>query len=174
MTKFAPIGFNLDHQSHSCTPEQTLAEVAHAMWKYACSWMPVVSAGEVVVGVVTNTDIRLATLNRGARLEERVSTIMTRFVVPVRSGQILEDVEKLMQWSPLRRFPVLDEAGRLRGLVSFTDYEPVESITILSERSAERLSERRPAMASGIAPTLPSFLGTPQHAKPDEDGPIAA
>jgi|GEM_PF-4044837 len=174
MTNFAPIGFNLEHQSHSCTAEQTLAEVAHAMWKYECGWMPVVTADEVVVGVVTNTDIRLATLGHGSRLEERLSTIMTRFVVPVRWGQILEDVEKLLQWSPLRRFPVIDETGRLRGVVSFTDYEPVESATLLSERLGERISERRPPMASGIAPTLPSFVGTPQHAKPEEDGPIAA
>jgi CBS domain-containing protein len=157
MSKFAPIGFNLDYQVHCCNPEQTVADAAHAMWKFACRWLPVVTRDKVVVGVITDTDIRIALLEHGARLEERLFNIMTRFVVPVRVGQVMTDVEKLLQWSPLRRFPLVDESGQLRGVVSFTDFEPVEMVVA-----------HRARMVSGIAPTIRSVLAEAS------DGPLAA
>jgi CBS domain-containing protein len=170
MVNLAPIASSLDHQVHSCGPEQTLAEVADAMWKWGCTWLPVVKAQDVVVGVITETDVRLAILNRGSRLEECVAHVMTRFVVSVTAGSVIEDVEKLMQWSALRRFPVLDDDGRLMGVVTLTDAAPVENHPVENVpetlRSSE-LSERRAPMSSRI-------IVIPGSADPRDEPPIAA
>jgi CBS domain-containing protein len=118
------IGGSMDHQVRSCRSSDSLGKAAHFMWEKNCGWLPVVNADAVVVGVVTDSDIRCATLEFGIQLTERVGVVMTRTVVPVRAGHVIHDMEKLMQWSHLNRFPVLDDEGHLVGVTTLRDAEP--------------------------------------------------
>ena len=62
---------------------------------------------------------------------------MTRKIVTITEGDVLEDAEQGMQRLRFRHLPVVDSRGRLVGLLSHADLLHASS-SFLSEREAER------------------------------------
>ncbi len=108
----------------SCTPESSLNEVARIMWEHDCGCVPVVTADQSgrVVGILTDRDVCMAAYTRGRRLVDiAVSEVMSDEVVTCAGAASLDEAEALMRGARVRRLPVVDEAGQLLGLLSFTD-----------------------------------------------------
>ena len=99
------------------TPEMSVREVIALAKARGISGFPVLQ-GQVVVGIVTNRDLRFET-----RLDAPVKEIMTprdRLVV-VREGATLAEGKALMHKEKLERVLVVNDAFELRGLMTVKD-----------------------------------------------------
>lgn len=106
----------------SCQPEANLADVAKTMWDRDCGILPVVTSEGRVTGTITDRDICMAVATKG-RTADRIS------VREVTAGSVyscLADDEtgvalETMKTRKVRRLPVVDEQGHLKGLLSIND-----------------------------------------------------
>jgi IMP dehydrogenase len=98
-------------------PTMTVGEVIALQRQHRFSGLPVVE-GDRVVGIVTNRDTRFET-----KLDQLVSEIMTpqSRLVTVREGASLDEARELLRLHRLERVLVLDDAGRLCGLITVKD-----------------------------------------------------
>jgi CBS domain-containing protein len=106
----------------SCTPGMNAASAAEIMWSKNCGGLPVVEDGGRVVGMVTDRDLFLAlgTSNRKPA-EVAVGEIMTKDVALCNPSDDVRNALKTLAQRQLRRLPVVDEAGALKGILSLGD-----------------------------------------------------
>src|SRR3954454_620740 len=102
----------------TCSPDNTLAEVDALSARYRISGAPVVDADGVLVGIVTNRDMRFETDQN--RLVRDVITPMPLFTPPM--GVELERALELLRKHKIEKLPLVDDAGRLRGLITVKDF----------------------------------------------------
>lgn len=113
-------------------PETTIAEAAELLARHRIRHLPVADRDGILVGIVTDRDIRsampssVATGEEAVRERERVKQrtvkdIMTRKVVTVSPMNTLEDALLLMQRTKVGGFPVVDAKGKLIGIISVRD-----------------------------------------------------
>lgn len=106
----------------TCGPTEPLDHAAQVMWENDCGVVPVVHEDGTVVGMVTDRDICMAAYTQGRPLAHLpVSTAMSAQLHTVPTGADIHAAEAVMQRHQIRRVPVVDEAGRLAGLVSLND-----------------------------------------------------
>jgi CBS domain-containing protein len=106
----------------SCGPGTNAASAAEMMWKRNCGSLPVVDEGGHVVGMVTDRDLFLA-LGTGNRkpAELQLGEIMNKDVVLCYPSDDVRNAMKTMAQRQLRRLPVVDETGALKGVLSLSD-----------------------------------------------------
>ncbi len=99
------------------TPEVTVREVQELSRQHGVSGFPVL-AGKVVVGIVTNRDLRFET-----RLDAPVREIMTprERLVTVTEGATLAEGKALMHRHKLERVLVVNDAFELKGVMTVKD-----------------------------------------------------
>jgi len=133
----------------SVRPGDSLATAAWRMWEADCGCLPVVAddGSERVVGVITDRDVCMAGCFQARPLADiPVEHAMSRDVRTCRPGDALADVESTLSDAHLRRLPVVDEAGRLLGIVSMAD---------LAGEAARERNARRPEISEAeIGTTL--------------------
>jgi CBS domain-containing protein len=105
-----------------CSPDTDLATAAKIMWDCDCGVVPVINEERKVVGMLTDRDICIAAASRASKPSDvRVRDVMSRDVASCRAGDDVNAVLKTMKDRRVRRLPVLDENGRLAGIVSVND-----------------------------------------------------
>jgi IMP dehydrogenase len=102
----------------TCAPGNTLAEVDALSGRYRISGAPVVDADGVLLGMVTNRDMRFETDQN--RLVRDVMTAMPLVTAPV--GVDPEQALALLKQHKIEKLPLIDAAGRLRGLITVKDF----------------------------------------------------
>jgi len=106
----------------SCGSNDNLQRAAQIMWENDCGVVPVVNDGGRVVGMVTDRDICMAAYTQGKPLWQiPVSNVMAKHVHGVMESDPIEMAETLMRRVQVRRVPVLDGDGRLKGILSMND-----------------------------------------------------
>jgi len=99
-----------------------LAHVARLMWDNDCGAVPVVDAEDQVVGILTDRDVCMGAHFSGRALREaRAGGSMASEVASCRPEDSLATAAATMGERRVRRLPVVDEGGRLVGLVSLGD-----------------------------------------------------
>lgn len=105
----------------TCAPADTLQRAAQIMWENDCGIVPIVE-GDRVVGMITDRDVCMAAYTQGQPLWQiPVSGAMATDVHGVHEDDSLDAAESLMQRMRVRRVPVLDGGGRLKGILSMND-----------------------------------------------------
>ena len=107
-----------------CTPDTSLVEVARMMKTHDCGAIPVVEsqAAPRPVGVITDRDIVIRLIAEGkCPLEAFARDAMTEGVATASSGMSLDTVAQIMEQYQVRRVPVVDEEGKVIGMVSQAD-----------------------------------------------------
>jgi CBS domain-containing protein len=105
-----------------CHAEDSLSCAAGSMWDADCGCVPVVDHGERVVGVLTDRDICMAGYFRNAPLSElRIADAMAKQPITCKASDSIETAEALMQDHQIRRVPVVDDEGKLVGILSLND-----------------------------------------------------
>ena len=107
-----------------CTAATPLHLVARMMVDNDCGEIPVVDDHESrrPIGVVTDRDITVRTVARGLNpLDIPASEIMTTPVVTVKPETGLSDCCCVMEQHQIRRVLVVDDGGRLCGIVAVAD-----------------------------------------------------
>ncbi|HKQ53524.1 MAG TPA: CBS domain-containing protein [Pyrinomonadaceae bacterium] len=141
----------------TCGPESDLAEAAAIMWKRDCGSVPVVDAGRRIVGMITDRDICMAVCTRNKLANEmKVAEVISGKVYACAPGDNIHDALETMQSSQLRRLPVVDADGSLRGILSIND------VVLHSGRgkSKKHVSHRD---------AMETLKALSEHRRPDED-----
>jgi CBS domain-containing protein len=105
-----------------CAPEASIQEAARLMVEHDCGEIPVLDASGVPIGVLTDRDIVCRSVAGGTNpLELRVADCMSIPCFTVRDDASIDDCCDLLERHQIRRAPVIDDAGRLCGIVSQAD-----------------------------------------------------
>jgi CBS domain-containing protein len=105
-----------------CRAEEMTDAAARVMWETDCGVVPIVDERERVVGVITDRDICMAAYTRGEPLSRiPIASAMARQVISCRASDPVEVAEKAMREGRVRRLPVVDDDGRLVGVLSLND-----------------------------------------------------
>ena len=116
----------------SVHPDTSVLDASELLAKHRIRHLPVVEKDGTVVGIITDRDVRSALpspfLGEGESKKElerveglMVKDIMTRNPVTISPMNTLEDVIVLMQKMRVGAFPVVDQEGKLRGIISIRD-----------------------------------------------------
>jgi CBS domain-containing protein len=108
-----------------CTPEETLDRVAKLMAEHDCGVVPIVGA-DGLVGVITDRDVACRAVATGkAPASTAVSEVMTKTVYTVRPEESVQAAIDLMKTKQVRRLPVVDDRGKVIGIVAPSDLAPI-------------------------------------------------
>jgi CBS domain-containing protein len=103
------------------TADATLLEAAKAMRDEDAGVIPVVD-GDRLVGVVTDRDIVVRGIADGSDPHViKAGDIASRDIVTVRPDDDLDEVLRLMAQHQVRRLPVVEEDGKVVGIVAQAD-----------------------------------------------------
>lgn len=106
----------------ACFPDTNLAAAAMLMWENDCGVLPVVVNGGSTVGVITDRDIAIAVGTRGRAPQElRVDEVIQGPVVACSLDDDVHTALMTMRKDKLRRLPVLNNEGELKGILSIND-----------------------------------------------------
>ena len=106
----------------SCSLDTNLAAAAKIMWDSDCGVVPVADEHGRVVGVITDRDICIAAATRG-RVEGEipVQDVISKVVYTCAASDDVRQALETMRLRQVRRLPVVDQGGRLAGIVSVHD-----------------------------------------------------
>jgi len=117
------------------TPEATLAEVDATCARYRISGLPVVDPQGRLLGIVTNRDLRFE-----SDMSRHVADVMTPMpLVTGRVGIPADDAMALLARHKVEKLPLVDESGRLRGLITVKDFTKSEQFPHATKDDSGRL-----------------------------------
>ncbi len=103
------------------TPETPISEAAQLMASEDIGSLPILD-GERLAGVVTDRDIVIRAIAKGKDPRGMpVREVASGEVVKIHAEQDLSDALKLMASEQVRRLPVVDDDGRLVGILAQAD-----------------------------------------------------
>ncbi|HET9021016.1 MAG TPA: IMP dehydrogenase [Ornithinibacter sp.] len=119
-------------------PDATLEDLDERCGRYRVSGLPVVDEGEHLLGIVTNRDLRFTPVAEwGHTLVRDVMTPM-----PLITGHVgisHDEATLLLRQHKRERLPIVDDRGRLRGLITVKDFVKSEQFPNASKDGDGRL-----------------------------------
>ena len=104
-------------------PDNTVSEALELMSRYRISGVPIVDENHILQGIVTNRDIRFEAKDPS---DKTVSEIMTKEnLVTAKEGISMEDAEAILRKWKIEKLPLVDDNGKLKGLITIKDIEKV-------------------------------------------------
>jgi IMP dehydrogenase len=119
----------------TCLPDATLADVEELCARYRISGVPVTDPDGILVGIVTNRDIRFESDHR--RRVAEIMTPMPLITAPV--GVSRDEALRLLSGHKVEKLPLVDAAGRLRGLITVKDFTKSEKFPNATKDAEGRL-----------------------------------
>lgn len=106
----------------TCRPDTSLADAVKFMWERDCGVLPVVKADGRVFGMITDRDICVAMATRGQTADRIVvSDVIAERACSCRPDDDAVTALHTMKLERVRRLPVIDAEGRLKGILSLND-----------------------------------------------------
>lgn len=103
------------------TPTASLHEAEELMRRFKFSGVPITDERGLLVGILTNRDIRFC---EGADFERPVAEFMTSDrLVTARVGTSLDEAKAILQSHRIEKLPLVDDQGRLAGLITVKDIQ---------------------------------------------------
>jgi IMP dehydrogenase len=119
-------------------PDATLEELDARCGEYRVSGLPVVDVDDRLLGIITNRDLRFTPVAEWASTKvDEVMTPMPLITAPV--GISRDDATALLRKHKRERLPIVDEAGRLAGLITVKDFVKSEQFPMASNDDQGRL-----------------------------------
>lgn len=120
------------------TVEATVAEVDALCGEYRVSGLPVVDKHGTLVGIITNRDMRF--IAAADRMSLRVGDVMSKMpLITARTGISREAAADIFRTHKIEKLPLVDEAGKLTGLITVKDFDKVEQYPHATKDDAGRL-----------------------------------
>jgi IMP dehydrogenase len=100
-------------------PDAPVHAALELMARYKVSGVPITDGDGVLVGILTNRDLRFEN-----DVDQPVSALMTaRNLVTAPVGTTLAEAEEILHRNKIEKLPVVDADGRLRGLITVKDIQ---------------------------------------------------
>jgi len=125
------------------SPDHTVRDALTLMERYHISGVPITDSEGYLVGILTNRDIRFET-NFDRPIRE-VMTSENLITAPV--GTSLEEAETILQRHKIEKLPIVDEHGKLRGLITIKDL-----LKIRQHPNATKDSRGRLVVGAAVGP----------------------
>jgi len=122
-----------------------VSDALELMATYHISGVPITAEGDILVGILTNRDLRFA-----PDATQPVSALMTsRNLVTAPVGTTLAEAEAILHRHKIEKLPVVDPDGRLKGLITVKDIQKRIEFPKATKDSQGRL---RVGAAVGVGP----------------------
>jgi IMP dehydrogenase len=126
-------------------PDDTVADAVALMERYHISGIPITDEDGILVGILTNRDLRFET-----NLRQPVSALMTsRNLVTAPVGTGLDEANEILHRAKIEKLPVVDADGRLKGLITVKDIRKRIEFPLATKDEQGRL---RVGAAVGVGP----------------------
>jgi CBS domain-containing protein len=102
------------------TPDTTVQEAARLMKSEDVGALPIVDDGRII-GVVTDRDLSIRVVAEARGADTPVREVGSKDIVTIDPQQSLEEAARLMAEHQVRRLPVVEEDGRLVGVLAQAD-----------------------------------------------------
>jgi len=119
----------------SLSPHDTIRDALAIMERYHISGVPITNEEGVLVGILTNRDIRFE-----QNFDRRIEEVMTKeglITAPV--GTTLEQAQEILQEHRIEKLPIVDEHFHLRGLITIKDILKIRQYPQATKDSKGRL-----------------------------------
>jgi IMP dehydrogenase len=123
--------------------EATVAEAVSLMREYRIGGIPVIDNEGILRGIVTNRDLRFENNN-----SRKITEVMTTNLITTNHHTDLEAAARILQKHKIEKLPMIDEDGKLTGLITYKDITKSKDRPGSCKDSKGRL---RVAAAVGIA-----------------------
>ena len=129
---------------------EPLSAAAKIMWDCDCGSVPVLDDASRVIGMITDRDICMSCWTRDrASSAIQIAHSMSSELFSCSPDDMVGDAEEIMRSRQVRRLPVVDELGRLAGIISLAD--------IVREAQREQGRRSKEVVADEVASTLASI-----------------
>lgn len=119
-------------------PDATIDQLDALCGKYKVSGLPVVDQDDVLVGIITNRDLRFIPPAKWSTMTvEQAMTPMPLITGP--AGISREDAKALLAKHRVEKLPLVDEDGKLAGLITVKDFVKTEQYPNASKDAQGRL-----------------------------------
>jgi CBS domain-containing protein len=117
----------------------TAQEAARIMKSEDVGSLPIVEGGKLI-GVVTDRDLAIRIIAEAKGIDTPVAEIASKDVVTIDPQQSLEEAARLMANNQVRRLPVVEEDGRLVGILAQADIAQTGHDALTGE-TVQRISQ---------------------------------
>ncbi|MEE3704994.1 IMP dehydrogenase [Campylobacter sp. CX2-8023-23] len=101
----------------SITAEASIKEALELMSDYRISGVPVIDENRVLIGILTNRDLRFEN-----DYSKKIGEVMTKApLITAPSGCTLDDAQKIFSTNKVEKLPIVDDSGKLEGLITIKD-----------------------------------------------------
>ncbi len=116
------------------SPDQLVSEAIEVMNRYKISGLPITNKDKVLVGILTNRDLRFI-----GREDVKVSEVMTKNPITASQGIKLDKAMRILHENRIEKLPVVDDKNRLKGLITVKDIQKKLDYPNASKDSTGRL-----------------------------------
>lgn len=103
----------------SLSKDHTLKDADDLMAAYKISGVPIVDENNVLIGIITNRDLRFET-----DFTKKISEAMTtENLITAPEGTGLKEAQEILSHHKVEKLPIVDKENRLKGLITIKDIE---------------------------------------------------
>lgn len=125
------------------TQDKKLSDALVLMERYRISGVPIVDEAHLLIGIITNRDIRFESDET-----KMIGDVMTKEnLVTAHVGITLPEAEKIMKKWKIEKLPLVDESGHLKGLITIKD---IEKMVVYPNRATDEKGRLLAGAAVGI------------------------
>lgn len=119
----------------TCSEDQTLSQVDELCRHYRISGAPVVNAEGVLLGIITNRDMRFHD-NRQIKVKDAMTPMP---LITAKVGISNDAALELLRSNKVEKLPLIDDAGVLQGLITVKDFVKRDQYPLSAKDQAGRL-----------------------------------
>lgn len=119
----------------TCSPDDSIAEIDRLCGKYRISGVPVIDENQKLIGIVTNRDLRFE--DDKSKKAREVMTAMPLIIG--KTGITNNEALKLLSHNKIEKLPLIDESGRLTGLITVKDFVKSDQYPLATKDENGRL-----------------------------------
>lgn len=127
---------NKGKEVFSISPDATVNELVRRLHSHRVGALLVQDETGQVVGIVSERDVVRGMATQAGIFDAHVTDIMTADVVSITPSTDVAELTRLMTQHRIRHVPVIDDKGRVVGLISIGDVVKIRMDELESERAA--------------------------------------
>lgn len=128
------------------TKEAKVKEALHLMNEYGIGGIPIVDENKMLIGMVTNRDLRFET-----DMMRPLSEIMITDLITTHQGTTFAEATRILQQHKIEKLPVVNDKGQFVGLITYRDIMKTKERPLACKDSNGRLCV---AAGVGITPDM--------------------